>query len=90
MRLQPKMGGSATLEATSTRNEKSSKYIFSSSKSLKKIIILRAPQAVATRDDLLTQRAEEVARLAAQLEEAGRIRVGLEMRCLELEELRDR
>ena len=45
---------------------------------------------MATRDDLLTQRAEEVARLAAQLEEAGRIRVGLEMRCLELEELRDR
>jgi hypothetical protein len=33
---------------------------------------------------------EEVARLARQLEEAGRARVGLEMRCLELEELRDR
>jgi hypothetical protein len=33
---------------------------------------------------------EEVGRLARQLEEAGRARVGLEMRCLELEELRDR
>jgi hypothetical protein len=38
----------------------------------------------------LTQRVEEVARLGHQVAEAGRARVALEMRCLELEELRDR
>ena len=47
-------------------------------------------EAVATRDMDITSVTEEVARLVADKEEAGRQRVSLEMRCLELEEERDK
>jgi len=47
-------------------------------------------EALASRDDMLTGRLAEVGRLTGELEEAGRAKLALEMRCLELEELRDR
>jgi chromosome segregation ATPase len=47
-------------------------------------------EALASRDDMLTSRLEEIGRMSQELEEAGSQRVRLEMRCVELEEAKDR
>merc|ERR1712200_158104 len=47
-------------------------------------------EALASRDDMLTSRLEATGKLSADLEDAGRSRVSLEIRCVQLEEAKDR